>query len=118
MDTLLESLLGAGLMDRGGEHGLAQDDGALVGPGPRCAPLRRPRRTQAGADAHAEGCQICMDAGVRVAVAGCGHELCFGCARQLCSTREHVVPACPFCRQTIEGFEVVAAEDDKLAAEA
>lgn len=59
-----------------------------------------------GADATPESCPICMDAAVRVAVGGCGHGLCFGCARQLCRAREHTVPACPFCRQPIEGFEL------------
>ncbi|KAK2078651.1 hypothetical protein QBZ16_003491 [Prototheca wickerhamii] len=62
-----------------------------------------------GADAAPESCPICMDAAVRVAVGGCGHGLCFGCARQLCRAREHTVPACPFCRQPIEGFELRSA---------
>lgn len=53
-----------------------------------------------------EGCPICMDASMRVSVSGCGHGLCFDCARQLCNAREHTLPACPFCRRPIEGFEL------------
>ncbi|KFM25459.1 hypothetical protein F751_0486 [Auxenochlorella protothecoides] len=114
VDTLLDSLLGAGLGERGADFCL--DGGVLADPGVCAAAARRPRRVRVAPDGAVEGCQICMDAGVSVAVAGCGHELCFGCARQLCSAREHLVPACPFCRQPIEGFEVVAAEDERLAA--
>lgn len=49
-------------------------------------------------------CQICMDRDVRVEVAGCGHELCYQCARRLCTTPDHSLPQCPFCRQSISGW--------------
>lgn len=49
-------------------------------------------------------CQICMDRGVRVEVAGCRHKLCYQCARRLCTTPDHSVPQCPFCRQSISGW--------------
>lgn len=49
-------------------------------------------------------CSICMDRAVKVQVLGCAHDLCFHCARRLCSTGDHSVPQCPFCRQPIDGF--------------
>lgn len=49
-------------------------------------------------------CAICMDRHVKVQVEGCKHEFCFQCARRLCDTQDHLVPHCPFCRQTIGGF--------------
>lgn len=52
-------------------------------------------------------CAICMDALVRVAVAGCCHPMCFTCARRLCAGQDHTMPACPFCRKTIDGFQSV-----------
>lgn len=51
-----------------------------------------------------EVCQICMDRLVNVQVADCRHDLCFSCARRLCSSQDHLVPQCPFCRQAINGF--------------
>jgi hypothetical protein len=54
-------------------------------------------------------CQICMDREVRVQVLGCAHDLCFQCARRLCATHDHAVPQCPFCRQTISGFQAPGA---------
>lgn len=58
-----------------------------------------PRSGGGGAAAAPEACAICMDRPVRVGVAGCEHELCFGCARRLCASPDHAVPQCPFCRQ-------------------
>ena len=49
-------------------------------------------------------CQICMDRHVGVQVVGCHHDLCFQCARRLCAAQDHSLPACPFCRQPINGF--------------
>jgi hypothetical protein len=40
-------------------------------------------------------------------VAGCQHDLCFGCARRLCASQDHAAPQCPFCRQAINGFQAI-----------
>jgi hypothetical protein len=53
-------------------------------------------------------CMICMDRAVRVQVAECKHELCFGCARRLCAQQDHSVPQCPFDRLPINGFVALA----------
>ncbi|KAI7845024.1 hypothetical protein COHA_001390 [Chlorella ohadii] len=54
-------------------------------------------------------CMICMDRAVRVQVAECKHELCFGCARRLCAQQDHSVPQCPFDRLPINGFVALAS---------
>ncbi|EFN58264.1 expressed protein [Chlorella variabilis] len=64
---------------------------------------------EAGSPCGADLCQICMDRCTDVRVAGCQHNLCFGCARRLCASQDHQVPQCPFCRQPIEGFVAIAA---------
>lgn len=54
-------------------------------------------------------CPICFEVGAQVAAA-CGHTLCGGCAGQLCAGgAAHLVPACPFCRVPIAGFEAALA---------
>lgn len=55
-----------------------------------------------GGSSQPELCAICMDAPVRVAVSGCSHNLCFCCARRLCTAPDRSVPQCPFCRQVCE----------------
>ena len=51
-------------------------------------------------------CPICFEVCAQVKAA-CGHTLCGGCAGQLCAGgAAHLVPACPFCRVPIAGFEV------------
>lgn len=52
---------------------------------------------------NAQACPICMDAGLEVAVAVCGHALCARCAYQLCA-RGLTAPVCPFCRGQIQRF--------------
>ncbi len=49
-------------------------------------------------------CQISRLAQLQVAAGGCGHGLCVRCAYQLCA-RGLALPACPFCRATINAFE-------------
>jgi hypothetical protein len=61
----------------------------------------------AGDASGAAVCYICMDRSVKVQVMGCGHDLCFQCARRLCAAGEHALPQCPFCRQPINGFSAV-----------
>lgn len=63
-----------------------------------------------------ELCHICMDRTVRVQVAGCRHNLCFGCARRLCNSHDHLLPQCPFCRQPINGFVAIPAAASSGAA--
>lgn len=48
--------------------------------------------------------QISRLAQMQVAAGGCGHGLCVRCAYQLCA-RGLALPACPFCRATINSFE-------------
>lgn len=52
-------------------------------------------------------CWICMDSELQVRISGCQHEMCFKCARRLCTepVNNVDVPKCPFCRRAIDGFE-------------
>lgn len=77
------------------EQGAAEDEAA----GPASEP---------GSPTGGGLCMICMDRAVRVQVAECKHELCFGCARRLCAQQDHSVPECPFDRLPINGFVALA----------
>uniref|UniRef100_A0A383VQS5 RING-type domain-containing protein n=1 Tax=Tetradesmus obliquus TaxID=3088 RepID=A0A383VQS5_TETOB len=55
-----------------------------------------------------EVCAVCADKLPDVALAGCGHSLCFDCTRTIVG--EGVgsrPPLCPFCRRAITGFSVL-----------
>ena len=56
----------------------------------------------------AELCSICFDNKLEVVMIGasgpCGHQMCAGCAFQLCG-RGLDAPSCPFCRADIGAFE-------------
>lgn len=49
-------------------------------------------------------CAICMDSVAGLSVSGCCHTLCLQCAYKLCCKAKGV-PLCPFCRQSIGGFD-------------
>ncbi len=56
-----------------------------------------------------ELCAICFDRKLEVTMVGagggaCGHQMCAGCAFQLCG-RGLDAPTCPFCRTDIGAFE-------------
>ena len=57
----------------------------------------------------AELCAICFDRKLEVTMVGaggapCGHQMCAGCAFQLCG-RGLDAPTCPFCRADIGAFK-------------
>ncbi|EIE20806.1 hypothetical protein COCSUDRAFT_54237 [Coccomyxa subellipsoidea C-169] len=61
-------------------------------------------KERASAKTWTEMCAICMDSGLEISIAGCGHSLCGRCAYQLCA-RGLAAPVCPFCRGVIQQFE-------------
>lgn len=84
--------------------------GFLVSPGSTVsgtmAVHRRTSHSRSGGHG-VDVCAVCMDQTPVVAVVGCGHELCFDCAR--CIVGGGVgcrPPLCPFCRITITGFRL------------
>jgi hypothetical protein len=48
-------------------------------------------------------CAICFDSTCDVAVAGCGHGICFVCACKMVARSAD--PSCPFCRGPIKEFK-------------
>lgn len=118
VDSLLDTILADIAPSRPGctseirapssSEALTVSEGGAIEGSPDCnSPTASSSCGGGGGDVALDGpmvCNICMDKPVGVQVMGCHHDLCFSCARRLCAAHDHVVPHCPFCRRTIDGW--------------
>lgn len=52
-----------------------------------------------------EECGVCLSHAAGIALRGCGHALCSGCAGEMVQRMQPGTPlACPFCRGHVRGF--------------